>query len=162
VDWERWLIWISAVLLAVSSAAALVVHHERPRRVWWPIVLGASLGGVPIVAAVFACGALPGPWLLHALGIVCTVGALLGTAGCWLARLRSAPCHHPVLALAGTLVGALVGSVLCAATTWAAIAVESASTLPLAIAAGLVGSCATLGFQVGAGGNGPDGPARPD
>jgi hypothetical protein len=155
MEWSRWMIRAAGILLVVTTTGALVVHMERPRRVEVPLLLGAGLGGVPVVAGAQVCVALPIHVFLVALGVVCAVGTLLGTAGCWLGRLRTAPCQHPVGAFVGTLVGALIGSVLCAATICAIIAGDTEWGLTIAvIAAGLVGSCGTLGFQLGAGGPG--------
>jgi hypothetical protein len=110
MDWPRWLIRAAVILLLVTTIGALTVHLERPRRVQAPLLLGAGLGGAPVVAAVPFCAVLPGHVFLVALGIVCVIGTLLGTAGCWLGRLRSATCQHPARAFLGTLTGALIGS----------------------------------------------------
>jgi len=155
VDWRRWIGWAALLLFAGVMGAAAVVYQERRRRLLAPIAAGAVVGGVPALWVTAVCTMLPGMAFLIGLGIACAVGAGLGTVGAWTARLRSAPCQRPALAFVGTLLGAIVGSVLCVLLGLAALRIEGDRLFVAALGAGMVGACATLGFQLGAGGPAP-------
>jgi uncharacterized membrane protein len=155
VDWKRWIEWAVLLLFAAVTGAAALVYQERRRRLLAPIAAGAVVGGVPTLWVVLACTMLPGMAFFIGLGVACAVGAGLGTVGAWTARLRSATCQRPALALLGTLLGAIVGSVLCVLLGLEAVRVDGDGLFLAALGAGMVGACATLGFQLGAGGPAP-------
>ena len=143
-----------AVLIAlglVASALAAFRLHRRPR-IETQFLAAAVMGGIPAVWIFTVAWVLPGGGHVVGVAFGCGVGGILGTVGAWVVREHDGRLR-PGLAFAGTLVGATLGSAVGAAIVFVVYA--SGGQLPgvlmLALAAGYVGSFATLGFQVGAG-----------
>lgn len=152
--------------LAVGAAAAITplaaarMRRERFRRTLWQAITGALFGGVPAALLFDAAPDYRPDFAFLAILLGVAFGTLVGgvataSAGEWQRASR-----RPGLGTFTAIFGAFVG---CAAAVFASAALHDAlpdllGSLPVGLGAGLVGAFATLGFQLGGGGEQPRSP----
>jgi hypothetical protein len=142
-----------ALAVAVATGSAKAQHDARPAHLAAQ-VLGGSAGGLAAGLLFDAGSGYRREWATLTRGTAIVAGTALGATGSYLAGESLAHSRRPGAAFGGAAAGALVGTCLAGSLiTWQNRRYPGwYEQLAIAVGAGLVGSFATFGYQLGSGG----------